>query len=553
MDQVAFVFAGQGAQYPGMGRELYEASPAAQGVMDRAEAARPGTKAQCFGASPQELALTVNTQPCLFTVDLMCAAALGEQGVAPALCAGFSLGEVAAAAFTGMLDFPAAFAFVQERSGAMHACAQAAPGFMAAVLRLAPERVKALCGGLEAVYPVNFNGPGQVVVSGALAQKDAFLQAVAEQGGRAVPLAVSGAFHSPFMAEAAQHLLQWLGEAGVKPPALPLYANSTARPYEGDCAALLARQVDHPVLWEDTVRHMARAGAQTFVELGPGTVLSGLIRKILPQAKVLHVQDQASLAQTVKVLKGGGGLMQGRVALVTGGSRGIGRAVALRLAREGARVAILYGGNEQAAHQTLEELLALGGQALALRCDVGSLPAVEAAFGRIKEALGPVDILVNNAGITQDALTPRMSQEAFDKVVQVNLSGAFYLIRTAYGDLMRRRWGRIVNISSVSGLMGNPGQANYAAAKAGLIGLTKTIAKELASRNVTCNAVAPGFIETDMTQALGQGLLEKATAGIPVGRMGTAREVAAAVAFLCGEEAAYITGAVLQVDGGLYM
>ncbi len=245
--------------------------------------------------------------------------------------------------------------------------------------------------------------------------------------------------------------------------------------------------------------------------------------------------------------------MREKVALVTGGSRGIGRAVALRLAKEGAHVAFLYGGNEQAAQQTLEELLALGGKALALPCDVGNLSAVEAAFARIKQEWGPVEILVNNAGITMDALTPRMSREAFDKVVQVNLNGAFYLIRTAYGDFLRRRWGRIVNISSVSGLMGNPGQANYSAAKAGLIGLTKTNAQELAARNVTCNAVAPGFIETDMTRKLGDAVLERAAASIPLGRMGKAEEVAAAVAFLCGDEAAYITGAVLQVDGGLYM
>ena len=164
-----------------------------------------------------------------------------------------------------------------------------------------------------------------------------------------------------------------------------------------------------------------------------------------------------------------------------------------------------------------------------------------------------MDILINNAGITMDGLTPRMSQEAFDKVIQVNLNGAFYVIRTAYGDFLRKRWGRIINISSVSGLMGNPGQANYSAAKAGMIGLTKTIAKELAARGTTCNAVAPGFIETDMTEKMGQELIEKAVQNIPIKRMGTAEEIAAAVAFLCADEAGYITGAVLQVDGGLYM
>lgn len=245
--------------------------------------------------------------------------------------------------------------------------------------------------------------------------------------------------------------------------------------------------------------------------------------------------------------------MRDKIALVTGGSRGIGRAIALRLAKEGAHVVFLYAGNGQAAQNTLDELLAMGGKAMAIQCDISNLSAVQEAFARIKQEWGTVDILVNNAGITMDGLTPRMSQESFDRVIQVNLNGAFYLIRTAYGDFLRKRWGRIVNISSVSGLMGNPGQANYSAAKAGLIGLTKTIAKELAARNITCNAVAPGFIETDMTEKMGSELVEKAAQAIPMKRMGTAEEIAAAVAFLCSNEAGYITGAVLQVDGGLYM
>lgn len=245
--------------------------------------------------------------------------------------------------------------------------------------------------------------------------------------------------------------------------------------------------------------------------------------------------------------------MRDKIALVTGGSRGIGRSIALRLNREGAHVAILYAGNETAAQETLAELLSHGGKAMAIQCDISNLLSVQEAFARIKLEWGTVDILINNAGITMDGLTPRMTPEAFDRVIQVNLSGAFYTIRTAYGDFLRKRWGRIINISSVSGLMGNPGQANYSAAKAGLIGLTKTIAKELAARNITCNAVAPGFIETDMTEKMGGELIEKVVQAIPMKRMGTADEIAAAVAFLCGEEAGYITGAVLQIDGGLYM
>lgn len=242
--------------------------------------------------------------------------------------------------------------------------------------------------------------------------------------------------------------------------------------------------------------------------------------------------------------------MQGRVALVTGGSRGIGRAIAQRFSREGARVAILYAGNEDAAKETLASLSNPG---LILRCDVGDFVQVRETYAQVKAALGAPQILVNNAGITLDGLTARMAPEDFLKVIQVNLNGAFHVIRAAYGDLLRGRWGRIINISSVSGLMGNPGQANYAAAKAGLIGLTKTVARELAGRGITCNAVAPGYIDTDMTKKLGPDLMEKAIAQIPAGRVGQAEEIAAAAAFLAGDEAAYITGAVLQVDGGLYM
>ncbi len=245
--------------------------------------------------------------------------------------------------------------------------------------------------------------------------------------------------------------------------------------------------------------------------------------------------------------------MLGKTALVTGGSRGIGRAIALRLAHEGAQVAFFYAGNEIAAAQTLADIEAAGSKGLAIRCDVGDFTSVQEAFGEVRKAFGPVEIIINNAGITRDGLSLKMQQAAFDDVVRVNLNGAFYVIRNAYEDLIRKRWGRIVNISSVSGLMGNPGQINYSAAKAGMIGLTKTIARELAGRGVTCNAVAPGFIATDMTDQMTDQAKNLALQNIPMKRMGMPEDIAAAVAFLCSEQAAYITGAVLQVDGGLYM
>ena len=190
---------------------------------------------------------------------------------------------------------------------------------------------------------------------------------------------------------------------------------------------------------------------------------------------------------------------------------------------------------------------------MAIQCDVADAKAAEQAVQQVREQLGPVHILVNNAGITRDGLTMRMPAEDFERVLAVNLTGAFHMIKACYRDLMRAGWARVVNITSVSGLMGNMGQANYAAAKAGMVGLTKTIARELASRGVTVNAVAPGYIDTDMTRDMDQATLDAAVRQVPMGRAGTAEDVANAVRFLCSDQANYITGCVLQVDGGMYM
>ncbi|MEG0935770.1 MAG: 3-oxoacyl-[acyl-carrier-protein] reductase [Clostridia bacterium] len=245
--------------------------------------------------------------------------------------------------------------------------------------------------------------------------------------------------------------------------------------------------------------------------------------------------------------------MRGKIALVTGGSRGIGRAIAIKLASSGADVAILYAGNAVAAQEVLRRIAESGVRAMAIACDVSDQAQVTSAYQQVKETLGAVDILVNNAGITRDRLAMRMRAEDFSRVISVNLAGAFHLIHAVLPDFVRRRSGRIINISSVSGLKGNAGQANYSAAKAGLIGLTKAIAREVASRGITCNAVAPGFVKTDMTAAMNEQALEAALAEVPMGRIGEAEDIAEAVAFLASEAAAYITGAVLPVDGGMAM
>lgn len=242
--------------------------------------------------------------------------------------------------------------------------------------------------------------------------------------------------------------------------------------------------------------------------------------------------------------------LAGQVAVVTGGSRGIGRAIAEALAEGGARVAVVARSLER-AEAVAAELPGGGHQAFA--CDVADADAVAGLVSAVEEALGSLDILVNNAGVTEDNLLMRLKDEDWDRVLETNLKGAFLTIRAASRGMMRRRQGRIINISSVVGLTGNKGQVNYAASKAGLIGMTKAVAKELASRNILCNAVAPGFIETDMTAAMTDAAQDALKGQIPLGRLGTPNDIGAVVRFLAGPGAAYITGQVIVVDGGMVM
>lgn len=242
-----------------------------------------------------------------------------------------------------------------------------------------------------------------------------------------------------------------------------------------------------------------------------------------------------------------------RLALVSGGGRGIGRAIVLELARAGFDVAVNYSRSADAAEEAAAEAAALGVRARAFGADVSDREQVEALFKAVREAMGPVEVLVNNAGITRDGLLMRMKPEDWDAVIAANLNSAFYCTKEAIRDMAKARWGRVVNIASVVGLIGNVGQANYCASKAGIIGFTKSVAREYAARGVTVNAVAPGFIATSMTEALKDEVKESIKAQIPAGRMGTSEDVARAVVFFASDESSYITGQVLAVDGGMTM
>ncbi len=305
MGKVAILFAGQGAQHEGMCAELAAADEAARAVFDLCDQVRPGTSQQCWHADKATLALTANTQPCVWACDMACAQALRAAGVVPAAVAGFSLGELAALAFAGVMGQEQAFRLVCRRSELMDAACQANPGGMAAVLKLTPEQVEELAAQAGA-YPVNYNSPAQTVCAGTKEAVASLCDLVKQAGGRAMPLAVQGAFHSPLMASAREGLAEALAGVELHEAQVPVWANATAQPYPAqadEARELLASQVASPVRWAQTLQAMAAEGIDTFIEVGPGKTLTGLVKRTLPDARALSCETPDDLASVLAALK----------------------------------------------------------------------------------------------------------------------------------------------------------------------------------------------------------------------------------------------------------
>ena len=463
----------------------------------------------------------------------------------------------------GSLDFEDALRLVRRRGELMQ---EHGAGAMAAILGLAAEDVAAIAQDAGAEV-ANFNTPVQTTVSGTTAAVERAIALAKERGAkRALLLPVSGAFHSTLMAPVAEAMRPLIDGTAVHAGRVPLVADLDARFLRdpSDLRDELVDQICGSVRWVDVVGALVGAGVTTFYEIGPGQVLAGLIGRCAPEATVFTaermVADAVTAAETAvsetrsaRAMSEASGDQRAGVAVVTGGTRGIGLAVAKRLVADGYDVLLTYKGDAEAAEAAKSELSGSDRQVEAIAADISTAEGAGMAIEAAMQQLGRLDVLINNAGITRDTLLMRMNDEDWDDVLTTNLKGAFLTSKAAIRPMLRQRSGRIVNISSVVGQVGNAGQANYAAAKAGLIGFTKSLAKEVGSRGITVNAIAPGFIDTRMTAGLPDETKATILERTPLNRFGTPEDVAGAVAFLIGPDASFITGHTLTVDGGLFM
>lgn len=295
MGKIALIFSGQGAQYTGMGKEICECSSSAKAVFDMADSIRPDTSKQCFEGTKEELSVTVNTQPTVFTVDLAVAEAVKEKGITPDYVAGFSLGEIAALGFSGIMSYEDAFKVVCKRAELMDKAANKTPGAMVAVMKLTPEKIEEICKEFDECWPVNYNSPAQTVVAMNKDNVEVFCERIKAEKGKPAPLAVSGAFHSPYMEEASKGLGKYIKEVKLNEPQIPLYSNFTAEEYKDDFISLITNQCMKPVKWQKTVENLIEKGVDTFIEVGVGKTLTGLIKRINRDVKAIKVENKEDL------------------------------------------------------------------------------------------------------------------------------------------------------------------------------------------------------------------------------------------------------------------
>ena len=552
----AFVFPGQGSQTVGM-LDAWGDHAAVRATLQEASEALGLDMAALIAQGPKEqLDLTTNTQPVMLTAGIACYRAwLAETGIKPVIAAGHSLGEYSALVAAGALSLSQALPLVRLRAQAMQEAVPVGQGGMAAILGLDGEAVLLGCAQArelsgEVVEAVNFNDPKQTVIAGSKAGVEKGMEILKAAGAkRALPLPVSAPFHSSLMKPAAERLKVALEAIDFQPLLFPVINNvDVATPQGADALRdALYRQAYQPVRWVELVQAIAGRGMTQVIECGPGRVLAGMVKRIDANLGSTSVFDPASLAEARSQI--GAPCMSNRIALVTGATRGIGAAIATRLVETDHFVV----GTATSAEGASKIQVALGERGLGVVLNVTDAAACEALVNQLVTERGGLHVLVNNAGITRDTLALRLKDEDWDAVLDTNLKSVFRLCRLAIKPMMKQRHGRIVSITSVVGASGNAGQANYAAAKAGLAGMSRALAREVGSRGITVNCVAPGFIATDMTAGLPEAQQQALLAQIPLGRLGEAREVAEAVAFLASPNGGYVTGSELHVNGGMYM